>query len=77
MSNENFEIHNILGPVNGFEVCKEASGGKNTDILVPHPTDCTKFFNCQAVKQFKGQWNWIGKHFIISLQVGNYVRNIF
>ena len=72
------------GPVNGFEACKEASGGKNTNILVPHPTDCTKFFNCQPVKKFDGKWNWIAHEqncpattgFDTALKICNFIEKL-
>ena len=74
----------ILGPVDGFEACKEASGGKNTNILVPHPTDCTKFFNCQPVKKFDGNWNWIAHEqncpattgFDTALKICNFIEKL-
>ena len=35
----------------GQKICLEASGdsGSSSSLLVPHPTDCTKFYNCQPL----------------------------
>ena len=75
---------NLTGPVIGINVCKEASGGKNTDILVPHPTDCTKFFNCQSIKKYGNNWTWIAHEqncppttgFDTSLKICNFIEQL-
>lgn len=78
------EVTNENGPVIGINVCKEASGGKNTDILVPHPTDCTKFFNCQSIKKYGNNWTWIAHEqncppttgFDTSLKICNFIEQL-
>merc|ERR1712156_477566 len=72
----------------GKDLCSEASSGgelpSTGSILVPHPTDCSKFFNCQMLKNSNGSINWIAHEqncpattgFDANLQICNFIENL-
>jgi len=72
----------------GKSLCSEASSGgeipQTGSILVPHPTDCSKFFSCQPIKNSNGSFSWIAHEqscpattgFDTNLQICNFIENL-
>ena len=70
----------------GKQLCKEAymsSSDLQRSLLVPHPTNCSKFFNCQPIT-FNDSLDWIAHEqhcppstgFDSALQICNFIENL-
>ena len=77
------------GDPDGKSLCSEATSGDelpqtDSSILVPHPTDCSKFYNCQPIKSSNGSLEWIAHEqncpattgFDTNLQICNFIDNL-
>ena len=76
----NFQLKIPFFPSADNEIC--ASVAENPqNYLVPHPTDCTKFFSCQSLGQNRG---WIAHlmdcpattGFDTKLRICNYIKSL-
>jgi len=83
------EEEDSLRDLDGKSLCSEATSGDelpqtDSSILVPHPTDCSKFYNCQPIKSSNGSLDWIAHEqncpattgFDTNLQICNFIDNL-
>lgn len=70
------------GEEDGRALCQQAASGndQNGSLLVPHPTDCSKFFNCQSLgnNQWKAHVQICppSTGFDAALQICNFIDNL-
>lgn len=65
------------------EICAEVAENPQ-NYLVPHPTDCTKFFSCQSLGGRRGHQGWKAHlmdcppttGFDTNLRICNYLRSL-